>query len=322
VIHSAWLSLAALLAVGCDVVYGLRDRIDAGTTTSDGAVDATSDGSICPNDRDCDMVGDAVDNCPDVANSDQDDFDHDDVGDRCDACSASFSGADEDFDSLLDSMDNCPTVVNADQLDGDGDGVGDVCDPNASGNDDVACFFGFSDAGETERLFALADPWTVASSRVSHFPRTMPPFAVGLVPAGGMLTVHDAFEIQTTLQFSATESTFQAGIGIGPPGVADPGVRCLLDGNPNAPTLSIVEGGGVLDRANVATLVGAERYLSFRFERNVTATSLSCTVRDAVGGRTQVSATGAVLADEPTVHLISTDSYTLFLALTIYRLAP
>jgi hypothetical protein len=56
-----------------------------------------------------DTDGDAVcpDNCPDVANPDQADADHDSLGDAC---------------------DNCPLVANPDQADSDLDGQGDPCD--------------------------------------------------------------------------------------------------------------------------------------------------------------------------------------------------
>ncbi len=50
----------------------------------------TMDYPICPNDPDNDIDGDGVcgdvDNCPDVANSDQADVDADGIGDACDAC--------------------------------------------------------------------------------------------------------------------------------------------------------------------------------------------------------------------------------------------
>ena len=58
-------------------------------------------------DRDGDGKLDAADNCPDKANSDQDDNDYDSIGDVC---------------------DNCPNKSNHGQLDHDHDGIGDDCD--------------------------------------------------------------------------------------------------------------------------------------------------------------------------------------------------
>jgi YVTN family beta-propeller protein len=57
--------------------------------------------------RDRDGVLDGVDNCADVPNVSQADFDSDDFGDAC---------------------DNCANKTNADQADTDADGVGNVCD--------------------------------------------------------------------------------------------------------------------------------------------------------------------------------------------------
>lgn len=54
-----------------------------------------------------DSVGDVCDNCPEVQNPHQEDFDEDEVGDAC---------------------DNCPINPNTDQADSDEDGVGNVCD--------------------------------------------------------------------------------------------------------------------------------------------------------------------------------------------------
>lgn len=67
---------------------------------SDGGTDADGDGI-------CEADGDAVDNCPDVANTDQANSDGDSIGDAC---------------------DNCPAVDNEDQADDDSDGIGNVCD--------------------------------------------------------------------------------------------------------------------------------------------------------------------------------------------------
>ncbi len=71
-------------------------------------------------DADADGWPDAVDNCPAAANSAQEDFDRDGVGDLCDP--------DSDNDGILDAADNCRLAANPDQQDGDGDGVGDACD--------------------------------------------------------------------------------------------------------------------------------------------------------------------------------------------------
>ena len=69
------------------------------------------DGDSRPSDRD---------NCPDVANADQQDTDGDDIGDVCDN--------DDDNDLIEDDADNCPLIYNTDQSDSEGDGVGDLCD--------------------------------------------------------------------------------------------------------------------------------------------------------------------------------------------------
>jgi hypothetical protein len=70
-------------------------------------------------DSDKDSVSDTVDNCPNVANSDQLDIDRNGRGDVCD---------DFDKDGVMTTEDNCPNNPNRDQRDTDGDGLGDVCD--------------------------------------------------------------------------------------------------------------------------------------------------------------------------------------------------
>ncbi|KAJ8963402.1 hypothetical protein NQ318_018881, partial [Aromia moschata] len=75
-------------------------------------------GLECGADSDLDGVADEKDNCPDIPNSGQEDYDLDRIGDVCDP--------DADNDHIYN--DNCPLVPNQDQSDIDGDGIGDGCD--------------------------------------------------------------------------------------------------------------------------------------------------------------------------------------------------
>jgi hypothetical protein len=85
------------------------------------------------NDFDGDLVGDDYcDNCPSIANNDQEngDLPLDYSGDACDSC----TDADNDgfgnpgVPANICPDDNCPFVYNPAQTDGDGDGAGDDCD--------------------------------------------------------------------------------------------------------------------------------------------------------------------------------------------------
>jgi hypothetical protein len=96
-------------------------------------------GDWCDNDDDADGVSDWADdgldyfpnrvkwdNCRIVANADQEDVDHNGVGNVC-----QFDG---DRDGAYDSEDNCRDISNADQGDTDGDRVGDACDNDVDGD--------------------------------------------------------------------------------------------------------------------------------------------------------------------------------------------
>ncbi|HZP43179.1 MAG TPA: thrombospondin type 3 repeat-containing protein [Candidatus Binatia bacterium] len=72
-------------------------------------------------DTDGDGVPDEIDDCPNAANPDQADADHDGVGDACDA-------PDGDGDGMPDAIDNCPAAFNPDQADANHNGVGDACE--------------------------------------------------------------------------------------------------------------------------------------------------------------------------------------------------
>lgn len=72
----------------------------------------------CAEDTDEDGVPNDDDNCPDVANPDQQDTDGDSYGDAC---------------------DNCPDTYNLDQADTDADGIGDACDDHWDCEDGLFC---------------------------------------------------------------------------------------------------------------------------------------------------------------------------------------
>jgi hypothetical protein len=116
-------------------------------------------------DTDGDGIPDAKDNCPYIANPDQQDsdylrttgmvpgatmYEYDGVGDACDNCPDVFNPGQEDTDGdgVGDACDNCPNHPNKNQSDYDKDGIGDICDacpctPNTGWDSDGD---GFDDA--------------------------------------------------------------------------------------------------------------------------------------------------------------------------------
>ncbi len=81
-------------------------------------------------DSDNDFYFDIIDNCPAVANRDQDDADLDGIGDACDECTDTDGDGfgNPGFPATTCTLDNCPTFANPGQEDSDANGVGDICD--------------------------------------------------------------------------------------------------------------------------------------------------------------------------------------------------
>ena len=142
---------------------GINDDVDNCPAISNGVneddqIDTDSDGqgNACDNDRDGDGVANEFDAFPLIAAESQDQ-DEDNVGDNADNCPAIANGenedsqADNDQDGIGDACDNdndgdgiaegegdigdnCPTVANTSQNDIDDDGEGDACDTDDDGD--------------------------------------------------------------------------------------------------------------------------------------------------------------------------------------------
>ncbi|WP_394202901.1 PHB depolymerase family esterase [Shewanella waksmanii] len=107
-----------------------------GDSSCSGPLQACSAGQPVT-DSDGDGINDDIDNCVDIANSDQADNDADGIGNLCDS-TPNGGVVDSDNDGIADVDDNCPAIANSDQADNDADGIGNVCDSTPDG-DSFSC---------------------------------------------------------------------------------------------------------------------------------------------------------------------------------------
>ena len=83
-------------------------------------------------DNDGDDFVNVNDNCPDLYNYRQDDFDKDGIGDVCDNCPKTYNPnqVNQDNDLYGDACDKCPTMAGS-NLDVNNNGIGDACEGDA-----------------------------------------------------------------------------------------------------------------------------------------------------------------------------------------------
>jgi hypothetical protein len=136
---------------------------DASMDASDASTDSrTSDAII---DSDSDGVIDRLDNCPTVANNDQNDEDGDTRGDVCDGC-----------------------PIDAASADGDADGVEGACDPSDARRDHIALFDSFS-APILNPRWVVAGDWTTGTGTAVYTTSTTRGLLTTMLPVDNHKTL-------------------------------------------------------------------------------------------------------------------------------------
>ena len=109
-----------------DGINNDQDNCPAVANPQQENADQDSLGDVCDDDKDGDSIPNGVDNCTDVKNTLQTDTENDGLGDACDP--------DMDNDNIENDDDNCPLVNNPGQEDADDDGIGDACEDDLDGD--------------------------------------------------------------------------------------------------------------------------------------------------------------------------------------------
>lgn len=126
-----FLQTCSIIPICNAINQGIPTIIDNNSLGCNSISEIAANCPIVP-DSDGDTVNDLLDNCVNIANTNQADANNDGEGDKCD------SNSDTDNDTKVDSIDNCVSTFNPDQADANSDGEGDVCDTNSDSDGDGA----------------------------------------------------------------------------------------------------------------------------------------------------------------------------------------